>query len=1152
MPLEQAQAERLTRTEWAQPAIGAASLSLLGVATALGLHADHVGGHSYGEVTALHAAGVFSAADMLRVARTRGELMAQAAHIDGTMTAVAASAHQVQELLEAWGMSDAENGGVVLANHNHHRQVVLSGPTPAIAKVEEKLESEGITATRLKVATAFHSPVVGASTAPFSAFLEGIDVQVPTLSAWSNSDAAPYASDPASIRATLGSQIARPVRFVEMIEGMYEAGVRTFVEVGPGHVLTNLAGRILRKHSHRAVSLDRSGRDGLHSLLDAVGQLVADGHALQLDALWQGYQAPVDPATIVPPKLAVPIDGTNVGKPYPPKNGAAGRPGPNPRRAPAPAPAPQRAATPVARPAAPAPTARPVPPPIPQAAPIPVAPTPALPPTTGMTMSQTPIPPDATWLATFQEVQRQTAEAHASFQRAMADSHAAFLKAAETSIMGLATVGGGLAAPAAAPAPAPAWTPTPAPAVAVPAPTPAWSPPPPPVAAAPVAAAPVAAVPVAAAPVAAVPVPMPAAPVAAAPAAPVPAAWPPAVPAPTVTAPTSDLSAILLTVVAEKTGYPAEMLSLDMDLEGDLGIDSIKRVEILSAMKERVPGLPEVDPGAMAQLRTLRQVVEGMGEPGIAAAGPAPAHAASAPAPTVGTVAADLGAILLAVVAEKTGYPAEMLSLDMDLEGDLGVDSIKRVEILSAMKERVPGLPEVDPGAMAQLRTLRQVLGGVGGEIQTGPAPAAVAASPADLPAVLLEVVAEKTGYPADMLSLDMDMEGDLGIDSIKRVEILSAMKERVPGLPEVDPGAMAQLRTLRQVVESMDTPPDEPPDGHPDGPPDGPPDDRAVVPREPPATDTLGLGRYVTQAVLAPLSGLARARTIGGPLLITGDRPDLAEALVVALQDRGVPAQAVDPAGEGAEAGGLVILGGLTDRASPTEVHLAAFQAAHAVAARMTAHGGALFTVQDTGGRFGLGGGAEQAGEDRAWRGGIAGLARTAAQEWPAAAVKAIDLEQAGRPTADLARALADEIIHGGPELEVGLTADGQRWTLIDRGVPVQAGTQPLGADDVVVVSGGGRGVTATTMIALARDTHAHFVLLGRTVLTEELACCARRRRGRGPQEGAARPSHRRRREGVSGQARPSGPGHPGQPRDPGHAARHRRSRWTCPVRHR
>jgi acyl carrier protein len=185
-----------------------------------------------------------------------------------------------------------------------------------------------------------------------------------------------------------------------------------------------------------------------------------------------------------------------------------------------------------------------------------------------------------------------------------------------------------------------------------------------------------------------------------------------------------------------------------------------------------------------------------------------------------------LGGALLAIVSEKTGYPAEMLELDMDMEADLGIDSIKRVEILGALQEQYPDMPEVAPDVLAELRTLAQVLGyateqlGAGAEANAAPAQEAPAADTAeapepstpapveddiDLSGDLLEIVSEKTGYPAEMLELDMDMEADLGIDSIKRVEILGALQEQHPGLPEVESDLLAELRTLRQVIDYME-----------------------------------------------------------------------------------------------------------------------------------------------------------------------------------------------------------------------------------------------------------------------------------------------------------------------------------------------------------
>ena len=135
-----------------------------------------------------------------------------------------------------------------------------------------------------------------------------------------------------------------------------------------------------------------------------------------------------------------------------------------------------------------------------------------------------------------------------------------------------------------------------------------------------------------------------------------------------------------------------------------------------------------------------------------------------------------------------------------------------------------PGAPAVGPEQLGSLRTLRQIAEFLDGPASDTPLPRAgsnghVAAGPlgnghphAAVPAagppaadVLLEVVAEKTGYPVEMLELDMQLDADLGIDSIKRVEILSAMQDRLPGAPAVGPEQLGSLRTLRQIAEFLD-----------------------------------------------------------------------------------------------------------------------------------------------------------------------------------------------------------------------------------------------------------------------------------------------------------------------------------------------------------
>src|SRR5690606_16407491 len=137
-----------------------------------------------------------------------------------------------------------------------------------------------------------------------------------------------------------------------------------------------------------------------------------------------------------------------------------------------------------------------------------------------------------------------------------------------------------------------------------------------------------------------------------------------------------------------------------------------------------------------------------------------------------------------------------------ELESDLGVDSIKRVEILAALRERAPNLPELDPAQLGKLRTLGSDASLLGGPVEAPASPAVE-----NLSAVLMEVVSEKTGCPASMLSPSMELESDLGVDSIKRVEILAALRERAPNLPELDPAQLGKLRTLEEIAQLLSGP---------------------------------------------------------------------------------------------------------------------------------------------------------------------------------------------------------------------------------------------------------------------------------------------------------------------------------------------------------
>jgi len=172
-----------------------------------------------------------------------------------------------------------------------------------------------------------------------------------------------------------------------------------------------------------------------------------------------------------------------------------------------------------------------------------------------------------------------------------------------------------------------------------------------------------------------------------------------------------------------------------------------------------------------------------------------------------------------------------MLDLDMDMEADLGIDSIKRVEILGALQDAHPTLPTFEAEDLAELRSLGEIIDyardrsnghhdepiaagekmeASASQVESAVAPTVERGAVPDaetLKHTLLDIVSESTGYPAEMLDLDMDMEADLGIDSIKRVEILGALQDAYPNLPQVEAEMLGELRTLSEILSTLDNP---------------------------------------------------------------------------------------------------------------------------------------------------------------------------------------------------------------------------------------------------------------------------------------------------------------------------------------------------------
>ena len=272
----------LMPTEVAQPAVGAACLAVLRLLEQLGCQPDLCGGHSYGELVALHAAGALSASALAQLSQARGRFMRDAARgNDGAMAALVAGPDDVEQLLR-------DVPGVQPANWNGPKQTVIAGPTVAVKHAIELAATRGIQGRLLAVSSAFHTPMVAAAGAPLSELAGRLLDRAPVIPIYSNLDARPHPADPRAVAARLGQHLAGPVRFAEMIKTMYTDGARVFVEVGPGSILSSLIGTILGDRAHLAVACDPPGSAGLSGWLCALARLVTAGVPLRLEQLTAG------------------------------------------------------------------------------------------------------------------------------------------------------------------------------------------------------------------------------------------------------------------------------------------------------------------------------------------------------------------------------------------------------------------------------------------------------------------------------------------------------------------------------------------------------------------------------------------------------------------------------------------------------------------------------------------------------------------------------------------------------------------------------------------------------------------------------------------------------------------------------------------------
>lgn len=633
--------------------------------------------------------------------------------------------------------------------------------------------------------------------------------------------------------------------------------------------------------------------------------------------------------------------------------------------------------------------------------------------------------------------------------------------------------------------------------------------------------------------------------------------------------------ATVIEVVVNHTGYPADFVELDQDLEGELGIDTVKQAEIMADIRDRF-GLPVDEDFVLADYPTLNHMIgyiqqmTGAAPPSPVAPPPTPpatdtalptpepAPTQVAPVPEAPVDDAAMTATVVAVVVEHTGYPADFIELDQDLEGELGIDTVKQAEIMADIRDKF-SLPIDEDFVLADHPTLNHMIGYI--QRMQGGAPAAassvpepaslpqpVPAAPApatpsqpaltassldeahpDIESVLISVVVDHTGYPADFIEMDQDLEGELGIDTVKQAEIMAEIRDRF-SLPVDEDFVLADHPTLNHFTSYIvkmrgggaagPTPVSEP----------------EMPVSEVAATASSSVSHEGTrrwQVEIEGCPGVPSALQPHGTVVVSDDGWGIAEAFCQRMEARGLQAVRIGFESRIRDASSQDEGGRTVFRADPEQpehlawiatqlrevqlaglVHMAPMKLASEQWAEdaypssqiaLAAHGwfgllkelsgripidspGFIASVSALDGRHG-----NKGDRFNALQCAASGVTKSFAFERPDLRCRALDLHpDFVLDATDAAGRIENDLFELDGEVEIGLDRDGRRWALVAFAENVVDEVRPLTADDTWLVSGGGSGVTAASILGVARASPkagAHFELLGRSVLIESTA---------------------------------------------------------------
>ena len=623
---------------------------------------------------------------------------------------------------------------------------------------------------------------------------------------------------------------------------------------------------------------------------------------------------------------------------------------------------------------------------------------------------------------------------------------------------------------------------------------------------------------------------------------PIPAAIQTTAPAPPVRSPEGgageSVKERILALMVEKTGYPQDMLDVDLDLEADLGVDTVKQAEMFAAIRE-IYNIPRDENRKLRDYPTLAHVIRFVYEkrpdlaPGTEPAATANQPAAAEPIPVATQPATppptspqigganDVKERILALMVEKTGYPQDMLDVDLDLEADLGVDTVKQAEMFAAIRE-IYNIPRDENRKLRDYPTLAHVIQFVYDkrpDLAGTPLPSPIAAEPparepetvAPQAAItddaikdkVLEIVAEKTGYPKDMLDLDLDLEADLGIDTVKQAEMFAAIRAAY-SIPRNENLKLRDFPTLAHVIQFAH---------------DGlqataatatvsatPAPKTVAIPRPPVASfDAANLipRRVPVPNLRPPLNvckptGVTLAR--GNRVVIMPDQGGVANALTKRLQTMGVEVLSINDAPDAdaltkrltewlatGPVQGVYWLSALDDEGPISKMDLPAWHQALWVRVKslyttmrvlfdqIAKPGTFLVSATRLGGQHGY----DAAGALAPLGGAVTGFTKTYTRERLDALAKTIDFEVSCQP-ADVAGILLEETLRDPGAVEIGYK-DGQRWTIGLQEQPAADGQPGLKLDSktVFLITGAAGSIVSAITADLAAASGGTFYLL-------------------------------------------------------------------------